>query len=165
MQDRASSWRHPGRFLPMDSQQESSDGPGQTGNGGLHRRACLSLEDEYFAHGVRCAPELDSRGWWPLDAEPRHHAQHHDHQARDGNHSKQGHVHRPKNKRLLQVHSCRSHWSHHVRRFTADSTAPPVFSILHHVTGRFRDLDRRAECSGSVAKEARSPPLEPTIPL
>ena len=25
-----------------------------------------------------------------------------------------------------------------VRRFMADSTAPPVFSILHHVTGRFR---------------------------
>jgi hypothetical protein len=36
------------------------------------------------------------------------------------------------------VRSRRSHWSHQVRRFMADSTAPPVFFILHHVTGRFR---------------------------
>ena len=38
-----------------------------------------------------------------------------------------------------------------------------------HPTPRHRqvqaDLDRRAECSGSVAKAAQSAPLEPTIPL
>jgi hypothetical protein len=57
---------------------------------------CLSPEDEYLAHGVRCAPELDSRRWWPLHAEPRDHARHDEHRARDGKHSEQAHVHSPK---------------------------------------------------------------------
>jgi hypothetical protein len=136
----------------------------QTGNGGLHRRTCLSLEDEYFAHGVRPHQSWPQGGGGPLT---------------------QNHVTTPNImitrhptaiipsrvtfRRTKTKDSCRC-----VPQESLVSPRETVHGGLHRPQLFFpsyttsqagqADVDHRAECSGSVAKAAQSAPLEPTIP-